>query len=69
MRRGQIYFAFAGQQRNRSHFTQIHAYRIVGVDGLFHRRRLQEIGFVSGLRVEEFGLFLKIEAQILGIVH
>ena len=62
MRRAKIYFAFARQQRNCAHFTQIHAYRVVGVDGLFHRRRMQEIGLVACLGVEELGIFLKVEA-------
>ena len=65
----QIHFAFAGQQRNRSHFTQIHAYRIVGVDGLFHRRGMQEIGLVACLRIEKLGIFLKVEAQGFRIVR
>ena len=62
MRRAKIDFAFAGQQRNGTHFAQIHAYRVVRVDGLFHRRRVQEIGLMGGLRIEELGFFFEIEA-------
>ena len=58
----QIDFAFAGQQRNSTHFAQVHADRIVRVDGLFHRRGVQEIGFVRSLRIEEFGFFFEIKA-------
>ena len=58
----QIDFAFARQQRNGAHFAQIHAHRIVGVDGLFHRRRVQKIGFVRSFRIEELGFVLEIEA-------
>ena len=32
----QIDFALARQQRNSAHFAQIHAYRVVRVDGLFY---------------------------------
>ena len=65
----QIDFALARQQWNGAHLAQVHPYRIVGVDGLFHRRRVQEVGLVSCLRIEELGFFLEIEAQILGIVR
>ena len=65
----QIDFAFARQQRNGAHFAQVHAYRIVGVDGLFHRRRVQEIGFMSGFRIEELGFFLEIEAQGFRVIR
>ena len=66
---GQIDFAFAGQQRNGTHLAQIHADRVVRVDGLFHRRRVQEIGLMGGLRVEELGFFLEIEAQSFRVVR
>ncbi len=64
----QIDFAFARQQRNRAHFAQVHAYRIVGVDGFFHRRGVQEIGFVRGFRIEELGFVFEIKAQSFRIV-
>ena len=57
---GQIDFAFASEQRNGAHFAEVHADRVVGVDGLFNRRRVQEIRFVSGFRIEEFGVFFEI---------
>ena len=65
---GEIDLAFAGQQRNGAHFAQVHANRVVGVDGLFHRRRMQEIGFMSGLGIEELGVFFKIKAKSFRIV-
>src|SRR5581483_5012513 len=37
---GQIDFAFPRQQRTRAHLAQIHSYRGVSVDGLFHRLRV-----------------------------
>ena len=30
---GQIDLSFAGEQWNRTHFAQVHAYRIIGIDG------------------------------------
>lgn len=66
---GKVHLALPRQQRNSAHLTEIHTDRIVGVDGLFHRRGLQEIGFVGGLRIEELSFVLKIKAQRFRIVR
>jgi hypothetical protein len=65
----QIDFAFASQQRNGTHLAEVHTDRIVRVDGLFHRGRVQEIGFMGGFWIEEFGVFLEIKSQALRVLR
>ena len=71
---GKIDFAFAGQQRNRAHFAQIHAYRVVGVNRFFLLLgRMKKIGFArasgsknlvaSSSKLIPSGLRLKIDRQ------
>ena len=56
----QIDLTLAGQEGNGTHLAEVHADGIVGVDGLFDRGRVKEVGFMSGFRIEEFGVFFEI---------
>ena len=56
----EIDLTFASEERNGTHLAEVHADGIVGVDGLFNRGRVKEVGFMSGFRIEEFGVFFEI---------
>ena len=65
----QIHFTFASQQRNGAHLTEVHTDRIVRVNRLFHRGRVQKVGFMGSFRIEEFRVFFEIKAQALGVLR
>ena len=63
---GQIDFAFARQQRNRAHFAQIHAYRIIGVNRFFGRMRSGKLFAIMGfLGVKEIRFLVERKPQRL----
>ena len=61
---GQIDFAFARQQRNRAHFAQVHAYRVVGIDRFLDLLlRVEKIRFLSRFGIKELGIFVEGNAK------
>ena len=61
-----INFTFAGQQRNGTHFAQIHAYRIVGVNRLFYRmRRCKLFPIMDFLGMKKIAFFIEGNPQRL----
>ena len=62
---GEIHFAFAGEQRDGTHFAQVYANRVVGIDRLFNGLRVKEVGLMGGFRVEKLGFLVEREAKRL----
>src|SRR5579863_3083737 len=62
----QVDFALPRQQRDSAHFAQIHAYRIVRVDGLLHRMRGSKLlAVMHFLWMEETTFLIKRKPQRL----
>ena len=63
---GQIHFALARQQRDGTHFAQIHAYRVVGINRFLDRMRMGEIFAVMHfLRVEKAAFLVERKPERL----
>ena len=59
---GKIDLTLTGEQGNGSHFAQIHAYRVIGIDGLFYRMGSRKLfGIMDFFRMEEAPFFIEGE--------
>jgi hypothetical protein len=57
---GKVHFALPRQQRDGAHFAQIHAYRVVRVNGLLRLlRRLKIVAVMHFFRVEKLGILVE----------
>jgi tripartite-type tricarboxylate transporter receptor subunit TctC len=59
----QIDFSFAGKQRHGTHLAQIHAYRVIRVDGFLDGLNRRELFFLDVFRVEIIWLIVERETQ------
>ena len=60
----QIDFTFTRQQRNGAHFAQVHANRVVGIDGLFNRMGGRELlAILRFFRVKKAAFLIERESE------
>ena len=66
---GQADFAFPGQEGNGAHFAQVHANRVIRVNGFLDRLAgLRVIAFLNFLGVEEIGILVERNPERLSMV-